>query len=290
MRSVRLINLSVLLAMVGPLLLTGCFFPEEFDAHITIRRDGTYSLRYQGRLTFVLAAAATKQGTVLSPKDEAELARATQEFKEDPRFKVATYEGKGRFQTVYEDEGRLTGPVYFLNREVSLISIIPREDGLIVVSGLKIKPQDAEQLELLGLDFTGTITLSTDAEISEHNGTMSARTGEMRRATWTLHSIHDPPPSAVLRPSHVSSATGAKPSSPPREPQPAATARKYISAIQEPDWKTVISLTQQYQQSLNAIKASNPQALWERLTGEFYESTQRQLESEPEGFWVDYAE
>jgi hypothetical protein len=48
---------------------------------------------------------------------------------------------------------------------------------------------------------------------------------------------------------------------------------RYIQAIQEKDFKTVIALTSHYHQQIENIKAQNPRVLWPKLFAEFHQQT-----------------
>ena len=53
----------------------------------------------------------------------------------------------------------------------------------------------------------------------------------------------------------------------------AGVTGRYIQAIQNRDFKTVINLTSYYHQKIESIKAQNPRVLWPKLLGEFYQQT-----------------
>jgi hypothetical protein len=40
--------------------MSGCWIPENFDAKVTLNKDGSYTFTYDGTLAFALAVAATK--------------------------------------------------------------------------------------------------------------------------------------------------------------------------------------------------------------------------------------
>ncbi len=58
---------------------------------------------------------------------------------------------------------------------------------------------------------------------------------------------------------------------------------RYIQAIRKKDFKTVIDLSDFYQQHVADIKAQNPRALWPKLIEEYYESTIPRFSTEPSG-------
>ena len=60
------------IVLVLSLILSSCWIPENFEAKVVVNKDGSYTFTYDGTLTFGLALAAAKEGS-LSASDEAEL-------------------------------------------------------------------------------------------------------------------------------------------------------------------------------------------------------------------------
>lgn len=52
---------------------------------------------------------------------------------------------------------------------------------------------------------------------------------------------------------------------------PEKQAKKFLTAVQKGDFKTIFDMTYNYQQELSRIKANNPKVLWQKLTTEYYE-------------------
>src|ERR1035441_7759774 len=100
----RFHSITVVIAAVLLLALGGCWIPENFDAKITINKDGSYSFTYDGTLTFGLALAAAQQGS-LSAKDEAEFQKEAERLRRETGFKKVDYQGKGRFKVLVEKAG-----------------------------------------------------------------------------------------------------------------------------------------------------------------------------------------
>lgn len=72
---------------------------------------------------------------------------------------------------------------------------------------------------------------------------------------------------------------------------------RYIRAIQNQDFKTVVDLSAASQAAVTAIKARNPKVLWDKLVGEYYQqesatlsATISEREAEPTFSWAAYAE
>jgi hypothetical protein len=63
---------------------------------------------------------------------------------------------------------------------------------------------------------------------------------------------------------------------------------RFIKAMQERDFKTIVELTYSYQVQLESIRQQNPRALWEKKTREFYDSKIGTL-TQDASFWGDYS-
>src|ERR1044071_8611004 len=66
-----------------------------------------------------------------------------------------------------------------------------------------------------------------------------------------------------------------------------AVVPRYIEALKNRDFKTVIDLTLNYQQTVAQIKAANPRALWSRRIDEYYSQQITNLTEAPSQ-WGDY--
>lgn len=67
------------------------------------------------------------------------------------------------------------------------------------------------------------------------------------------------------------------------------TVGKYIGALQRHDFTTVIDLTQHYQREVAQLRNGNPQVLWPKVVGEYYQNTTKRL-TQAQTYWVDYGE
>jgi len=114
-KNLRVLSL-VTIASIFLLLLSGCWIPEDFDANVKVNKDGSYTFTYDGTLTFALALAAAKEGS-LSQKDEAEFKKEGEKIRQEPGFKEVKYLGKGRYKVFVEKTGKPGESYYFLSRD-----------------------------------------------------------------------------------------------------------------------------------------------------------------------------
>jgi hypothetical protein len=59
------------------------------------------------------------------------------------------------------------------------------------------------------------------------------------------------------------------------------TAKRYLTAAQRKDFKTIIDLTSSFQDSIQNIKRNNPQVLWTKLIGQYYDDQAKNLVHDP---------
>lgn len=186
------------------IILSSCLFPEKFEARINVNKDGTYSLTYDGILTWVLAKAAEVQQGKLSAKDEKEIKRLEQEFKKDPNYKKVSYLGHGQFQVLYERKGALSSPVYFINKESDFISILPgfKEKKVtgVFIKGMKVNDDVIVQLKQLGMKIDGRLEVTTNAKVLAHNAKDAPKLmGLLGAYVWEIKSVSDPEPFISLQ-------------------------------------------------------------------------------------------
>ena len=118
-------NYRTMLAAVTAVLmmsLSSCFLPEDFDVNITVRRDGSYTFRYDGNLVFATALSAIEDGT-FTKKDEASLKEQEKELRDSPGFKKAKYIGNARYKVSMEHSGKAGEDYDFISKEMSFFSI-----------------------------------------------------------------------------------------------------------------------------------------------------------------------
>ncbi|MBU1064526.1 hypothetical protein KKC74_06925 [bacterium] len=63
---------TILMAVAAAIImmsLSACLLPEDFEANITVKRNGSYTFKYDGNLVFAMALSSIKEGK-FSKKDE----------------------------------------------------------------------------------------------------------------------------------------------------------------------------------------------------------------------------
>ena len=168
---IRPISKQVLpIVIVLTTTLSSCWIPENFDAKVTINKDGSYAFTYDGTLTFGLALAAAKEGA-LSAHDENEIQKEAIKMRQEPGFKKVDYQGKGRFRVVVERFAKQGEPLYFVSRELQIFAIVPQPDRTIKVSGVRPKAEDLKQLNEIGANIGGTLSVSVanGVRVLKHN-------------------------------------------------------------------------------------------------------------------------
>ena len=161
----RLLIVSSLL-----LVLTSCWIPENFDTKIAINKDGSYTFTYDGTLTFGMALAAAKQGT-LSASDEAEFRKEGEKLRLETGFKKVDYQGKGRYKVLFEKAVSRGQPFYFLSQEMKFFAVLPQADRTIAVTAVRPSQDDIQQLNSINAKIEGILSVSVanGFQVVRHN-------------------------------------------------------------------------------------------------------------------------
>lgn len=173
-------NYRTMLAAVAAVLmmsLSGCFFPEDFDVTIKVKRDGGYTFRYDGNLVFVMALSAIEDGT-FTKEDEASLKKQEKDMLESPGVKKVKYIGNARYKVSMEQSGKAGEDYYFISKEMSYFSIKGRDDGTLEIKAFKLSEEQIEGVKTSDYDIEGKLSVSVakGLKVIEHNaGSVSSR-------------------------------------------------------------------------------------------------------------------
>jgi murein DD-endopeptidase MepM/ murein hydrolase activator NlpD len=183
-------------------VLAGCWLPEDFAAEVVVNRDGSYTFKYDGTLTFAMAlAAATEHG--LTERDEAELAKGGEELRRSPGFKSVDYQGKGRYKVLVETIGIPGEPYWFLSRDYKIFAVETRPDGTIRISAARFSQDDIKKFKSIGARVNGTLSVSVakGMTVVEHNAQAQPTVfGLFGSYKWNITTV-DADPYIVVRPS-----------------------------------------------------------------------------------------
>jgi len=196
------------------MLLSACWIPENFDAKVDINKDGSYTFTYDGTLTFAPALAEAKSGS-LGPREEADLRHEAEELKREPGFKKVEYLGKGRYKVFVERSGKPGEPLYFISREMKIVSVLQQPDGTIAVSGTRPSKKNLEDLNSVGAKIDGSlsVSLARGLTVVRHNAQSEPSFwGLIGTYKWEIKSP-DADPLIVVRPSIVGEAGTPQPGS-----------------------------------------------------------------------------
>ena len=123
--------------------------PEQFDANVSIRANGSYSYSCHGTLVFVPALIQASRASFLDPHLDARLKDATGQLRQEG-FEKADYLGRGRYAVVLQ-RSRVSGePSYFPSREMPVFSIRPQPNGAIIIAGSR--PDATSPCQLIGTE------------------------------------------------------------------------------------------------------------------------------------------
>jgi len=200
LRKLRIIPLTAIVSIV--FLVVGCWIPENFEAKISVKKDGSYTFIYDGTLTYALALAAAKDGS-LSREDEAEMQREAATLRREPGFKHVDYLGKGRYKVYVEKVGRPGEPYYFLSQEMKIFAVRPLKDGTINITGIRPSKSNIQEFKSIGAKMDGKLTVSVarGIKVLRHNAQSEPYLfGLLGSYKWEIKSP-DVDPFIVLKPS-----------------------------------------------------------------------------------------
>jgi len=150
------------------LLLSGCFWPEKFDATLDIEKDRTFSFVYDGVLAFAPAVAEIKKSGGLSRQDDRKIAEIEGELRKDSGFKAVSYAGDGRFKVRYERTGVIDRTIHIFGDSMRLVTLSPSGDG-VAIEGIRLSDRDRQQLQEIGLGFDGTLSVKSGLQVVQDN-------------------------------------------------------------------------------------------------------------------------
>lgn len=175
-------------------LLSGCLVPEEFEASMNVKKDGTFVFRYHGILTHVLLRKAFIDGKV-DNKNDPDIREIERELQADSRFKKASYIGDGRFQVECEVKGIASEPFHFISSDIDMFSLVPLGDNRFEFRSFQIEEKSVAEIAALRIKVNGKVHVRTDATIVSHN---AKSVGLLGGLSWDLTSEKNPGISAVI--------------------------------------------------------------------------------------------
>lgn len=151
-------------------LQSACYLPEDFNVSINVKKDGSYTFNYEGRLVFALALASMKEGKI-TKSDEKQLKEQEKELRQAPEIQKAKYVGKARYEVIAEKTGGAGEDYYFLSKEVSIFSITHPDDGTVRIESFELAEKDVSQIQALDVNVGGTLSIAVDKglKVLEHN-------------------------------------------------------------------------------------------------------------------------
>jgi hypothetical protein len=173
--------------------------PEKFDAKVEIYGDGCYAYCYNGNLIFIPALIrAFRVG--LNARLDAQLAKAVALLGQEG-FRNVAYLGQGRYSVVLERACPRGAPSFFPSREMSIFSIKPQLDGLIVIAASRYDPAGPHQLAGTDAEIDGTLIVLVDGgvEVVQHNAPDQWTSNPVSYFKWRIKSPYDNP-RIILRP------------------------------------------------------------------------------------------
>ena len=171
------------------LLLAACIIPEEFEVSVTVNRDGSYLATYGGTVVDGYAAMWVQEEGGLPEEGKAWLEKVASELKREPGFKSVVHRGEGRFEVLFELEGKRGEEFYFPYQGGEFFSVKFPDDDTLRVSSIKLSESDLDQLKETGIKVDGElrVEVARGVEVIEHNASSEPFLG-FGSFTWKIGS------------------------------------------------------------------------------------------------------
>lgn len=178
-------------------LLSACLLPEQFEAKVTLAKNGSYFFSYQGTLIHAQAYAAAQKGE-LTAKDEEAHKQDMLKLAREAGYSKIEYQGKGKYKVQVEKSGQAEESYAFASKDSKFFAIVPQIDGTLMASGPRLETKALQDLQSLNTKLDGqlTITVESGAKVVKHNAHSEPSIFGMfgdRQYKWHIKSAQVPP-------------------------------------------------------------------------------------------------
>jgi len=188
-------------AIIAPLMLVGCYLPDDFTIDLNVEQNGDYRFSYRGLLVQPTITEALLNEEIDADEEKVRVDKVLADLKRDSGVKQLTYQGKGIFNIVYERRSNIMRDksFVFVRRNSRILEMFFRaESNTVEIRGGFVPDQYEERLTALGYQMTGKIELRTTAGIRSHNAAEFVKTAGQNRLRWEIKSITDPVPNVII--------------------------------------------------------------------------------------------
>ncbi len=197
----QLIARGALVAIIAPLMLVGCYLPDDFTIDLNVEQNGDYRFSYRGLLVQPTITEALLNEEIDADEEKVRVDKVLADLKRDSGVKQLTYQGKGIFNIVYERRSNIMRDksFVFVRRNSRILEMFFRaESNTVEIRGGFVPDQYEERLTALGYQMSGKIELRTTAGIRSHNAAEFVKTAGQNRLRWEIKSITDPVPNVII--------------------------------------------------------------------------------------------
>ncbi len=189
---------KAIVATILCIFLTSCFVPEEFTATLNVDKNKNFQFAYEGTVAYFPALGAIKKQGQLSAAEDAEVKKAADTLRKEKGFTSVEYVGRGRFKVRYQE----SGPIQFGKKIfLELVEFQSAPGGGIQILGTDISPQSKKDLSAVDLKLDGTLKVTSDLKVTQHNATSTPWFGGLFGAyEWHMTLDQQKRPSILLQP------------------------------------------------------------------------------------------
>ena len=180
--------------------LSGCYFPSDYEADLSIEADGKYAFRYVGELSYLPLLQKLSNQDVSRAEIQEMVEAARQDLARDKSFKEITFVRDAKFRVLYERQGDILDEksFNFVRFNSRFFSILRLENGTVKIVGSRPPQNYLPQLNKLGLRPNGIFRVWTSANEIDNNA--AAIEGETKRVyAWIVADMTQPPLYLILQ-------------------------------------------------------------------------------------------
>ena len=178
----------ILVASTGILLsLFGCYMPENFQAKLTVNKDGSYVFMCEGTF-FDSYMDFISHINIEEKYKKAELAAAEKRLN-DIGFKDLKNLGDFHYKGFFQKIGKPGEEYYFLSKEDKIFIVQSPKNGTLIITAIPPTQWQIQNLEMERVNINGTLTVSVaeNSEVVDHNAQDASKlNGAFKEYTWKI--------------------------------------------------------------------------------------------------------
>lgn len=189
------------LLMFSMLFLTSCFIPDNYEADVFVRSDGSYEFTYHGELNYAPALEAVIKGE-FDDEFREDFQEIIEDMKGEPGFKTVTDLGKGKIRVAVNIAMVKGKDYHFISKDLKIFSFDYLDNGNLSITGLTLDDDGKKAIKELKTKMEGnlTVTVEKGVKVQSHNADKKKKIDKKLTAyTWKID-IDSKVPAMIVEP------------------------------------------------------------------------------------------